>query len=129
MADDWALLKAEEPIKEAYWIPLATEKLRSGARVSAVGFAPQSITTKETHEHHSLTRQLLIHDECEVINTDSRPVISNCVARRGASGGAILSRTNGGSVRLSGVISAGDSKSVVVYYPTASLIERVHSLR
>lgn len=129
MAADWALLKAEQPIEDAHWIPLAKKRLRSGARVSAVGFAPQSVAPRQEHDNYSSTRQLLIHDECEVINADKHPVISNCVARRGASGGAILSRTDSGSVRLSGVISAGDSESVVLYHPTAPLFERVQSLR
>ena len=129
MAADWALLKADEPIEDLHWIPLNKDRLQIGTKVSAVGFSPASNKSGDAKDGPSTRRQLLIHAECEVINASSSPAISNCVARPGASGGAILSRSHSGSIRLSGVISAGDSESVVLYHPTAALFGRVESLQ
>ena len=129
MAADWAVLQAVGPVDGLHWIPLGTEPLRPGTRVSAAGFAPTPTESLDTRGGQFAKRQLLFHSACEVTDAVTVPQISNCVAHRGASGGAILSRTESGSVRLSGVISAGDSNSVVLYHPTAALIERVQALR
>ena len=129
MAADWAVLQAVGPIDGLHWIPLGTGPLRTGARVSAAGFAPTPTESLDARGGQFAKRQLLFHAACEVTDAVTVPQISNCVAHRGASGGAILSRTESGSVRLSGVISAGDSNSVVLYHPTAALIERVQALR
>ena len=129
MAADWAVLQAVGPIDGLHWIPLGTEPLRNGTRVSAAGFAPTPTESLDARGGQFAKRQLLFHAACEVTDAVTIPQISNCVAHRGASGGAILSRTESGSVRLSGVISAGDSNSVVLYHPTAALIERVQALR
>ena len=129
MVADWAILRADEPIEDLHWIPISIDRLRIGTKVNAAGFAPASTQSGDAQADPSTQRQLLVHANCEVINNSSSPAISNCVARPGASGGAILSRTDSGSVRLSGVISAGDSESVVLYHPTAALFGRVQSLR
>ena len=57
------------------------------------------------------------------------PVASDCVAKQGASGGAILRRTQSGSLRVIGIISAGDGESVSLFYPAGSLLPRFSSLR
>lgn len=129
MTADWAVMQAMEPVDDLQWIPLGNEPLLSDAKVSAAGFAPAMTESFDAQGDQSAKRQLLVHATCEVTDADNIPPISNCVAHRGASGGAILSRTDSGSVRLSGVISAGDSNSVVLYHPTAGLIERVQALR
>jgi len=129
MAADWAVLQAVGPVDGLHWIPLGTEPLRPGTRVSAAGFAPTPTESLDARGGQFAKRQLLFHAACEVTDAVTVPQISNCVAHRGASGGAILSRTESGSVRLSGVISAGDSQTMVLYYPTAPLIERIQSIR
>ena len=129
MTADWAVMQAMEPVYDLQWIPLGKEPLLSGAPVSAAGFAPVLMESFDPRGRESAKRQLLVHAACEVTDADTVPQISNCVAHRGASGGAILSRTESGSVRLSGVISAGDSQTMVLYYPTAPLIERLQFIR
>ena len=129
MSADWALLRTDEPIEDLHWIPLSADRLRKGTKVSAAGIAHVMISSEQAEDTPSTQRRLLIHSECEVTDARSDHAISNCVARPGASGGAILSRTDSGSVRLSGVISAGDGESVVLYYPADALFKRVQSLR
>ena len=129
MSADWALLRAERPIEDLHWISLSADPLHVGTKVSAAGIAPIESSSDQAAGVPSTQRRLLIHSECEVTDTKSNNGISNCVARPGASGGAILSRTHSGSVRLSGVISAGDGESVVLYYPADALFRRVQSLR
>ena len=124
MRDDWALLRAQRPIFTASWIPISLNRPQSGSRVIAAGFAPTE------HLPNSMThRQLVADTACLVTDSESRPAASNCVARQGASGGAILTQTASGSARLLGIISAGDGKTVSFFYPTQSLLERVRRLR
>ena len=129
MSADWALLRTDEPIEHLHWIPLSADPLHIGTKISAAGIASIEISSDQRARTPSTQRRLLIHAECEVTDAYSNNGISNCVARPGASGGAILSRTDSGSVRLSGVISAGDGESVVLYYPADALFRRVQSLR
>ena len=124
MLEDWALLRAQRPIFTAGWIPISLTRPRSGSRVIAAGFAPTE------HLHDSVThRQLVADTACRVTDSESRPAASNCVARQGASGGAILTQTASGSARLLGIISAGDGNTVSFFYPAQSLLERVRRLR
>ena len=128
MSADWALLRTNEPVEDLHWIPLSADPLHIGTKISAAGIAPIEISSDQRARTPSTQRRLLIHAECEVTDAYSNNGISNCVARPGASGGAILSRTHSGSVRLSGVISAAMA-SVVLYYPADALFRRVQSLR
>ena len=124
MLEDWALLRAQRPIFTAGWIPLSPSGPESGLRVIAAGFAPTQ------NPHAPVTERRLVADTaCFVTDSESRPAASNCVARQGASGGAILTQTTSGSARLLGIISAGDGKTVSFFYPTQSLLERVRRLR
>lgn len=124
MQEDWALLRAQRPTFNASWIPISLNGPQSGSRVIAAGFAP----TENSH-NSIISRQLVADTTCLVIDSASRPAASNCVARQGASGGAILTQTASGSARLLGIISAGDGKTVSFFYPTQSLLERLRRLR
>lgn len=124
MLEDWALLRAQRPIFTAGWIPISLTEPEAGLRVTAAGFSPiKDIHDPVTH------RQLVADTACRVTDAESRPAASNCVARQGASGGAILTQTASGSARLLGIISAGDGKTVSFFYPTQSLLERLRRLR
>ena len=128
MEQDWAILKAMQPIAGRYWIPISQKPLEAGAKISAVGFAPV-LTDSVTVANRDPTRELLADESCWVIDATSTQATSTCVARRGASGGAILSRTASGSVRVAGIISAGDGHSISLFYPTWFLLQRIRSLR
>ena len=128
MEQDWAILKAMQPIAGRYWIPISQKPLETGAKISAVGFAPVLIDSATVANRDS-TRELLADESCWVVDATSTQATSTCVARQGASGGAILSRTASGSVRVAGIISAGNGHSISLFYPTWFLLQRIRSLR
>ena len=128
MEHDWAILKAMQPIANRYWIPISQKPLEAGAKISAVGFAPVSVDPVNA-DNPDQTRQLLADESCMVVEAASTRATSTCVAKQGASGGAILSRTASGSVRVAGIISAGDGHSVTLFYPTWFLLQRIRTLR
>ena len=130
MSADWAILTPLTSTSVGAWIPLSPNPAQPGARVIAAGFAPvtDSDSTEEPAETPA-SRKLMYDPDCLVIAATSRPAQSDCVAKKGASGGAILGRTASGSVRVIGVISAGDGASVSYFHPTEGLVTRVRSLQ
>jgi hypothetical protein len=130
MSADWAILTPLTGTAVGAWIPLSPDPAQSGTRVIAAGFAPttDSVRTEETEERPS-SRGLMYDPDCRVIATTGRPPRTDCVAKKGASGGAILRRTASGSVRVVGVISAGDGASVSYFHPTDGLLTRIRSLQ
>lgn len=125
MREDWALLQASRPAASATWIPVSPEPARSGQSVTAAGFAPiESQTDSERTQ-----RLLMAHLACAVTDAGAHPLASDCMARQGASGGAIIGWTQSGSAQLLGIISAGDGETVSYFYPATLLIDRIHKLR
>lgn len=125
MREDWALLQASQPPASAAWIPVSVKPARSGQTVTAAGFAPLEIPT----DRNSIERLLMAHLACAVIDAEAHPPASDCIARQGASGGAIIGWTQSGSAQLLGIISAGDGETVSYFYPATLLIERIQKLR
>ena len=128
MEQDWAILKAMQPIAGRYWIPISQKPLKAGAKISAVGFGPL-LTDPVSVANRDQRRELLADESCRVVDATFTKATSTCVARQGASGGAILSRTASGSVRVAGIISAGDGHSVSLFYPTWFLLPRIRTFR
>ena len=130
MSADWAILAPLTSTFGGAWIPLSPDPVQRGARVIAAGFAPTNDSNKtEEYAETPASRTLMYDPDCLVIAATGRPAQSDCVAKKGASGGAILGRTASGSVRVIGVISAGDGASVSYFHPTEGLVTRVRSLR
>jgi hypothetical protein len=130
MSADWAVLTPLTDTAIGAWIPLSLDAAQRGSRVLATGFAPETDSDKtEAHTETPSSRRLMYDPDCFVTTVTSRPARSDCVAKKGASGGAILGRTASGSVRVVGVISAGDGVSVSYFHPTDGLVARIRSLR
>ena len=130
MSKDWAILTPLTGTAIGAWIPLSPEPAHRGTRVIAAGFAPTAESDRpEEPEETSSARELRYDPDCVVIAAYTRPAKSDCLAKKGASGGAILRRTASGSVRVVGVISAGDGESVSYFHPTDGLMTRVRSLQ
>ena len=125
MREDWALLQANQAPSSATWIPVSPQPARSGQRVTAAGFAPHESPT----ETENTQRLLMAHLACAVTDAGADPPASDCLARQGASGGAIISWTQSGSAQLLGIISAGDGETVSYFYPATLLIDRIQKLR
>jgi hypothetical protein len=130
MSADWAILTPVTSTVIGAWIPLSSHPAQRGTRVIAAGFAPTTDSSRSEEPGETPPSRGLMYDpDCVVIVATSLPARSDCVAKKGASGGAILRRTASGSVRVVGVISAGDGTSVSYFHPTDQLINRVRSLR
>ena len=125
MQEDWALLTPDPPLSIDSWIPISTTPHHIGQPLIAVGFAPQPDQTGDD----AVQRYLLADIACSVIDADTHPPASDCVAKKGASGGAMIALTDSGSARLQGIISAGDGEAVSYFYPAPSLIRRLSRLR
>ncbi len=124
MQQDWAVLQATGAWVPHTWIPIAPVRAKQGSRISAAGFSRLSEADFNTTTNH-VDRSLIIDPNCRVTAAGSPPLASSCVIRRGASGGAILGRTQGGGLRVFGIISAGDSETVSYFYPTDLISSRV----
>ena len=130
MSADWAILTPVTSTVIGAWIPLSPQPTQRGTRVIAAGFAPTTDSGRSEEPGETPPSRGLMYDpDCVVIAATSQPARSDCVAKKGASGGPILRRTASGSVRVVGVISAGDGASVSYFHPTNGLISRVRSLR
>jgi hypothetical protein len=130
MSEDWAILTPLSNTVIGAWIPLSPAPAQRGTRVIAAGFAPTTDSGETERPPEAPSSRALMYDpDCLVTSATSRPARSDCFARKGASGGAILRRTASGSVRVVGVISAGDGESVSYFHPTDSLASRIRSLR
>ena len=125
MQEDWALLTPDPPLSIDSWIPISDTPHHIGQPLIAVGFAPQPDQTGDD----AVQRYLLADIACSVIDADIHPPASDCVAKKGASGGAMIALTDSGSARLQGIISAGDGEAVSYFYPAPSLIRRLSRLR
>jgi hypothetical protein len=124
MAEDWAMLRGKVAWVPKAWIPVSRVRASKGTRVSAAGFSRPSETGVNNTER-SLERTLIIDSDCQVTAAGFLPIASSCVIQQGASGGAILGRTQSGSVRVYGIISTGDGASVSYFYP-ADLLSLRH---
>tara|TARA_B100000683_G_C12298474_1_gene477100 strand:- start:189 stop:743 length:555 start_codon:yes stop_codon:yes gene_type:complete len=125
MQEDWALLTPDSPFTIDTWIPISTTSHHIGQRLIAAGFAPQP----NQNGDEAADRYLLADAACSVIDGSAHPPASDCVARKGASGGAMIALTDSGSARLQGIISAGDGEAVSYFYPAPLLIRRVGKVR
>jgi len=124
MKQDWAVLRVTVGWVPDTWIPIARERAKQGSRISAAGFSRFSEADFNPTANHE-DRSLIIDPDCRVTAMGSPPLASSCVIQRGASGGAILGRTQSGGLRVFGIISAGDSETVSYFYPTDLISSRV----
>ena len=121
MQQDWALLTPDLPLPIDSWIPISTTPHHIGQRLIAAGFAPRT----DQGEDDAVERHLLADLACSVIDASTHPPASDCVAKKGASGGAMIALTDSGSARLQGIISTGDGETVSYFYPAPLLIRRL----
>ena len=125
MQEDWALLEPDSPLTIDTWIPISTTPHHVGQPLIAAGFAPRPDQSSDD----TVKRYLVADIACSVIDASTHPPASDCVAKKGASGGAMIALSDSGSARLQGVISAGDGEAVSYFYPASSLIRRLGRLR
>ena len=121
MQEDRAFLTPVSSLTVDTWIPISTTPHHTGQPLIAAGFTPQPNQSTDDNAD----RYLLADMTCSVIDASSHPPASDCVAKKGASGGAMIALTDSGSARLQGIISAGDGETVSYFYPAPLLLRRL----
>jgi len=72
--------------------------------------------------------QLTYDPNCRATTSTKRFVSTDCLAYKGASGGAVVSKDESGKVLLRGIISQGDSDRLSMFVPTARFYGKVNHL-
>lgn len=122
MHADWALLRLTAPVPSALAQPLAVSQAR-GNPDSAIAMAGFSRNPGENHGD----RQLSFDPRCHITTQHTRTTASDCAARKGASGGAVIQPGTGSPTALLGVISEGNGEGVSIYVPTAVFLPEIES--
>lgn len=115
MSADWSLMRLQEPLptETVKTAPLARgAALAPGSRVIMAGFSRD----RGLGEAGTV---LTFHRDCQVVARSDDDIATDCLAYRGASGGAVFSVDSG---RLVGVISRGDSGENSIFVPVSRIL-------
>lgn len=120
---DWAILRLERtiPASEVRGLAMSRAPLPEHAVLQMAGYSGDS-------ELGNNGGQLTFDPDCRVTAATLRYVSTDCVAYKGASGGAVVSVDNIGETLLQGIISQGDSDRLSIYTPTARFIGEIRHL-
>ncbi len=112
MYADWAILRLYQPISVARVLPLEINPGMANTRdsITMAGYSSDELLGRSGLE--------LTYDPSCMITRQSRHYSdSDCLAYRGASGGAVVQISEQGDTWLSGVISQGDGAGISTFVP------------
>ena len=114
MEADWAILRLYQPVPNHLVDSLGIHPGRAdyGRHISMAGY---SSDLKKGQDGPPLAYD----PRCRITGQSGRSSNSDCVARKGASGGAVVQVSERGDVWLSGVISQGDGSTLSTFVPVA----------
>jgi hypothetical protein len=112
MHADWAILRLRQPVESAVVAALA---IHPGQAEAARDIAMAGFSRDGGKGRHG--EQLTYDPRCRIIAESNGIASSNCIAFKGASGGAVVQLSARGAARFSGVISAGDGNGVSTFIP------------
>jgi hypothetical protein len=112
MHADWAIMRLRQPVPADLVRPLQVSPRRADP-ARWITMAGYSRDLGEGGE------RLSYDPGCRVLAQPDASSHTDCVATRGASGGAVVQSGEDGIPRLTGVISAGDSAGFSVFVPVA----------
>lgn len=112
MHADWAVLKLYQAVlsSEASALTLHPRRANPDRPVTMAGYSTQP-------GRAAGASGLSYDDACRVTSQRKRASESNCYARKGASGGAVVQLSAHGIPKFAGVISRGDSENLSIYIP------------
>jgi hypothetical protein len=122
MHADWALLRLTDPSVSALARPLRLSPTR-GDPTRAIVMAGYSREPARASDQ----RRLSYDPACRITAQHRATTESDCSARKGASGGAVVQFLQGNEPVLLGVISEGDGNGVSIYVPTAVFLGEVQA--
>lgn len=114
MHADWLLMRLQEPLS-ADTVVSATV-----AREVAPGIGSRIIMAGYSRDRDlgEAGKVLTFHRNCQIVAHSDEDIATDCLAYRGASGGAVFSIVTG---RLLGVISRGDSLAQSIFVPVSRI--------
>ena len=114
MAADWAILRLERPITGTDIYPLKVNPVRADPQVliTMAGYSKDKGKGKEG-------KSLSYDADCQIIAQRTNDSHSDCIAHKGASGGAVVQLSNGVDALYSGVISSGDGAGLSTFIPVS----------
>ncbi|MFT6274782.1 MAG: V8-like Glu-specific endopeptidase [Halioglobus sp.] len=113
MHADWAILRLQKPVPASKFTPLelkstGVDTLRP---ITMAGYSNDG-------ENSGYGQRLSYHFSCNVLPSPiANNRASNCIAMKGASGGAVTQISADGRIELAGVISRGNSSDFSEYVP------------
>ncbi len=123
MDSDWALLKLNQPIaaSDVPGLPLRKAAVDSGQPLIMAGFSGDGGKGRDG--------TVMTYDpSCRALpSQDNSKGHSDCIAFKGASGGAVIQVSAGGRAELAGIISAGDGASLSIFTPVHALLPRLRA--
>ena len=122
MHADWALLRLTDPGVSALARPLRLSPTR-GDPTRTIVMAGDSREPARASDQ----RRLSYDPACRITAQRKATTESDCSARKGASGGAVVQSLPGAEPVLLGVISEGDGNGISIYVPTAVFLGQVKS--
>lgn len=128
MAEDWAILRITTAVTDTPWIPISKAAPFPAMPIIAAGYAPLA-ELAGTEAEGTTDRALVADYECMITKADVIPYESNCLAKKGSSGGAAVSLSPDGTAKLVGIISSGDGKHVSYFYPAVLLLDAINNRR
>jgi len=114
MHADWAILRLRSAIDRNVVAPLALQPGRVDAArtISMAGYSRDEGKGRGG-------RQLTYDPGCRITAESDTTADSDCIAHKGASGGAVVQLSPAGVPQFSGVISAGDGNGVSTFVPVS----------
>ncbi len=115
MHADWALLRLRKPIPAHEAVALLVDPGRAdpGRSITMAGFS------RDGGKGEGGTR-LTFDPACLVTAQSPGITDSNCLAHKGASGGAVVQLSPAGTAQLSGVVSEGNGAGISTFVPVAA---------
>ncbi len=115
MHADWALLRLQTPVPAAQAAGLLVHPGRAnpGLAISMAGYS------RDTGKGAG-GKRLTFDPACLITGQAYGVSDTNCLAHKGASGGAVVQLSPAGTPQLSGVVSEGDSQGLSTFVPVAA---------
>jgi hypothetical protein len=112
MHSDWAILRLQQAVSAERVLALEAHPARADPE--------RSITMAGYSRDEGLGEKgerLTYDPACRIVHQGRRDSDSDCLAYRGASGGAVVQLSDEGQPLFAGVISRGDSESLSIFVP------------
>ena len=115
MHADWAILRLDRPMPAEMAIAISSPvDIADDDKLVMAGYSGDAGIGDGG-------RHLTYHPDCRLTAASGNIVQTNCLAFKGASGGAVFRTSTTGTVELVGVVSEGDGETTSTYVPLARL--------